>query len=175
MYYNVAQLLKEPVGSTRTYRITEPIPIGGGDTHTLSRGQLSFMRTDKGIWMSAKVEVHAWITCSRCLKRLPYPLSFAMEEEYLPTVEVNTGQSLRVPERAEGYFTIDYQHGLDLREALRQYAITNQPMKPLCCQDCLGLCLICGADLNENSCFCQERDVDPRWSPLVNLLEGSCR
>ena len=175
MYYNVVQLLKEAVGSTRTYRIVEPIPTDDGATHILPQSQLSLMRTDKGIWVSASLGVRVGVTCSRCLKRFPHPLRFVIEEEYLPMVDINTGQSLRVSERAEGSFTIDQQHILDLGEALRQYVITNQPMKPLCGQECLGLCPNCGTDRNENPCSCWEGAVDPRWGPLMELLEGSSR
>ena len=53
MFYNVAQLLKEPVGSTRTYSIDETIPTGDGNAQDAFRGTVSLLRTDKGIWLSA--------------------------------------------------------------------------------------------------------------------------
>ena len=170
MFYNVAQLLREPVGATRTYRLDHPVSSDGGDFHIFPQGQLSMMRVDRGIWVSASVAVRVGQTCSRCLKRFHYPLNIAIEEEYLPTVDINTGKSLPVPEMAEGSFTIDKRHLLDLSEAVRQYAITSQPMKPLCRQDCQGLCPICGMDRSDNHCTCMERDVDARWVPLVQLL-----
>ena len=170
MYYNVAQLLKEPIGSTRIYRIDQPVSTDDGDFQIIPQGQLSLMRTDKGVWASARLNVRHRVICSRCLKRFPHPIRIVIEEEYLPTVDVNTGQSLRVPERAEGFFTIDQRHGLELKEALRQYTLTNQPMKPLCHQDCRGLCPSCGTDRNENPCLCQEGAKDARWTPLLELL-----
>jgi uncharacterized protein len=172
MLYNVAQLLKETVGSTRTYKIDETVLIDSGTTPIYPQGQLSLMRTDKGVWVSSEVEVREWVLCSRCLKGFSNPLSFIIQEEYLPTVDVTTGQTLRVPERAEGSFTIDPRHVLDLREALRQYVITNRPIKPLCYEECLGLCPGCGADRNQVPCSCRVQAVDPTWTPLLNLLEG---
>ena len=121
--------------------------------------------------MSAKVEASVALTCSRCLKSFPYPLRIAIEEEYLPTIDINSGQSLRMTEGAEGSFTIDQRHILDLREAIRQYSITNQPMKPLCSRDCRGLCPVCGTDRSEDHCSCQGAPIDPRLLPLLELRE----
>ncbi len=173
MYYNVAQLLKEPVGSTRTYDIDGPLPADIGSAELSPQGELSMMKTDKGIFVVARVSVNVPVTCSRCLKRTTHPLDISIEEEYLPTIDISTGQSRRVPEKSEGTFTIDQQHGLDLREALRQYTITNQPMKPLCGEGCRGICAYCGRDNNESSCSCSEGASDPRWVQLNRLLEAS--
>ena len=171
MHYNVARLLKEPVGSTRTYRIGESGRTDDGYDFISPEGQLLLMRTDKGVWVNAKVGMKVSLSCSRCLKNFPCPVKVVIQEEYLPTVDINTGQSLYVPEREEGSFTIDQRHILDLTEALRQYAITSQPMKPLCYQDCPGLCHICGADRNGGLCSCEEETADFRWGTLLKLKE----
>ena len=171
MHYNVARLLKEPVGSTRTYGISEPVHAGDGGAFIFPQGQLSLMRTDKGVWVNADVGMKVLVSCSRCLKIFPCPVKVVIQEEYLPTVDISTGQSLHVPEREDGSFTIDQRHTLDLTEALRQYAITNQPMKPLCQQECMGLCQICGTDRNSGPCSCEEETGDPRWATLLKLKE----
>jgi uncharacterized protein len=46
------------------------------------------------------------------------------------------------------------------------------PMKPLCRDDCKGLCGSCGADLNEGPCSCPPA-VDPRWSRLTAVPDAS--
>ena len=173
MYYNVAQLLKEPVGSTRTYSIDDSVPTGEGSTYISTQGQLYLMRTDRGIWLNASLDAQAPATCSRCLKRFPNRLGILMEEEFFPTMDVTTGQSLRVPERADGSFTIDRRHILDLSEAVRQHFIASQPMKPLCRPDCLGLCPTCGTDRNEDPCSCNVGASDLRWAALQKLQEGN--
>jgi uncharacterized protein len=45
----------------------------------------------------------------------------------------------------------------------------NVPMKPLCRDDCKGLCSGCGADLNDGVCTCAESRVDARWASLAAL------
>ena len=175
MNYNVAQLLKESLGSTRTYRTDQPSHTGDGTSQVFPYGLVCLMRTDKGIWVSAALEVPLELTCSRCTSGSSHRLKIAIEEEYLPTVDILTGQRLAVPETAEGCFTIDRQHVLDLRDAVKEYIITNQPMKPLCRQNCRGLCPTCGANRNECPCSCQEQAIDPRWRPVLRFLEGTGR
>ena len=170
MYYNVAQLLKEPTGSSRTYMVNEPVPIDDGPTHICSQGQLSLVRIDKGIWVSARLELGVAVACSRCLKSFQYPLRISIEEECLPIADINTGEPLRSADGDEEAFTIDQGNVLDLGEVLRQYTLANQPMKPLCREDCPGLCPKCGTDMGEKPCSCQEGAVDPRWGPLLKLV-----
>ena len=48
----------------------------------------------------------------------------------------------------------------------------NIPMKPLCRDDCRGLCPSCGADLNElesGRCDCAAPAPDPRWAALASI------
>jgi len=173
MYYSVAQLLREPIGSTREYWLDGAARPGDRESYISTHGRASLMRTDKGIWVNAKVEASVWATCSRCLSRSACPVAMVIEEEFFPTVDIKTGQSLHGPERAEGFFTIDNQHVLDLTEAVRQHIITNQPMKPLCKLDCLGLCSVCGGNRNEHSCSCGEGSPDPRWASLRQILQSN--
>lgn len=170
--YNVAQLLKEHIGSTRTYRLEGDISADDGSWER-GKGHLSLMRTDKGVWVRAHLEMGVWGVCSRCLKRFLQPMSVTVEEEYLPPVDIITGQPLRATDRGEENFTIDRRHILSLDEAIRQYTIMQRPMKPLCKEDCLGLCPTCGVDRNVRRCECGEPAPDPQWGPLTKLLEAS--
>jgi uncharacterized protein len=95
-----------------------------------------------------------------------------VEEEYYPTIDLDTGAPLPAPEE-ETPFLIDQHHILDLREAVRQQLVLAEPMKPLCRDGCAGLCPTCGADRNAGPCTCPVADVDPRWAALTNLIELS--
>ena len=46
------------------------------------------------------------------------------------------------------------------------------PMKPLCREDCLGLCAQCCADRNVSPCDCAVEFIDPRWKALELLKKG---
>ena len=151
MQINVAQLLKAPIGSIRSYEPSGVVDIAGGSS--MVRGELRLMRTDRGILVKGTLHTEVEVTCSRCLSLFSCPLVISMEEEYFPTTDVVSGASLPLPEEP-GCFTVDEHHILDLTEAIRQYALVATPMKPLCAKDCAGLCPYCGHNLNQGPCDC---------------------
>jgi uncharacterized protein len=169
MQINVSQLLKAPIGTIRNYRVSSTVDIDGGNGQgSPVGGGVSLIRTDRGILVKGVLNIEAKITCSRCLSVFNSKLGFKIEEEYFPTVDTDTGASLAVPGEP-GCFVINEQHVLDLTEALRQYALLAIPMKPLCRQDCAGLCPACGHNLNVGPCGCPGQRVDPRWAALTRL------
>jgi uncharacterized protein len=168
MQINVAQLLKAPIGSTRDYEIKQVIDITGDGASSLVQGKVSLMRTDRSILVKGTLDTGVELTCSRCLSPFDCSLTISIEEEYYPTTDVDTGAAIAVPDEL-GCFTIDENHVLDLTEAVRQYALLAIPMKPLCREDCAGLCPYCGHNLNLGPCGCPPRGADPRWSELNKL------
>jgi uncharacterized protein len=58
---------------------------------------------------------------------------------------------------------------LDTRPLLLEQIELNIPMKPLCREDCAGICPVCGANRNQAPCRCEDRPIDPRWMALQNL------
>jgi len=163
---NVSQLFKAPIGSTRNYAVNEMVDIVGDDS--LVQGEVGLMRTDRGILAKGRLHTELALTCSRCLTLFGCPLALNIEEEYFPTTDVVTGTSLPPPDEP-GCFTIDGHNILDLTEAIRQYALMTTPMKPLCREDCAGLCPTCGCNLNQTTCDCPTKPADPRWSKLIKL------
>ena len=163
MQINVSQLLKAPVGATRNYEVTETVDIAGGES--VIRGEVTLMHTDRSIMVKGTLNTVVEVTCGRCLSLFRCPLSLNIEEEYFPTTDVVSGASLLLPEEP-GYFTIDEHHLLDLTEVIRQYAMLAIPMKPLCRENCTGLCPNCGHNLNRGPCDCVSQKVDARWFEL---------
>lgn len=58
----------------------------------------------------------------------------------------------------------------DISDAILAEIFFALPMRPLCREDCRGICSKCGADLNEKVCSCVEDNIDPRWEKLKILL-----
>jgi len=163
---NVSQQLKESIGSTRSYKMSDNVDVAG--SKCMVQGEIKLIRTDKGILIKGRLNTELEVTCSRCLNLFSCPLTLDIEEEFSPTTDIVSGAVLPFPEEP-GSFTINEHHVLDLREAVRQYALLALPMKPLCREDCAGLCSRCGHNLNQGPCNCQHQIVDPRWSKLKEL------
>lgn len=168
MIYNVAQLLKEPIGSLRSHELDEKFtgPKRWADSIT---GPVQMVRIHYGILVTATVEVRSNLICSRCLGDYPNASKLVIEEEFFPTVDPQTGRRTPYPEDVEESALIDSNHVLDLSAIADEYFITNLPMKPLCDLNCKGLCQVCGVNQNLENCECASPTMDPRWRALANL------
>ena len=60
---------------------------------------------------------------------------------------------------------------IDLNEDVIDFANLSLPMKKLCSEDCKGLCVRCGTNLNHDKCNCAEKEDDSVWAPLLNLKD----
>jgi len=169
MQINVSQLLKSETGTTRNYTVDDELAVEGM-VYPL-KGELTLINIGKKILTIGNLTATATLTCGRCLKSFTIKLSLKIEDEYYPSIDVNTGLKLDGPEDADA-FSIDEQHTLDLSEAIRQYILLALPMKPLCRRDCAGICQTCGKDLNEGKCECPSEAIDPRWAELLKLKKN---
>ncbi|MBN2048453.1 MAG: DUF177 domain-containing protein [Anaerolineaceae bacterium] len=106
------------------------------------KGVATFVRTRQGILVQGDFE--AWIDqdCVRCLEPFSYKLHTTFDELYAINEYNMTESELLVP--ADGL--------IDLAPLVREYLTMEIPIQPICDSDCKGLCKICGANLNLESC-----------------------
>jgi uncharacterized protein len=190
MQFNVAQLLKEPVGSTRRYALNED-GIGLDPELTLLGpliGTIQAMRSISGVLVTGRLSTALRVTCSRCLEPIVMPVRFEIEESFRPLTEVETGRYLR-PDEYQGdsadyedeALLINEHHILDVTEIVRQAIWLNLPMYPGCnwagsgeCPNLVALrTAMAEANADENAETPAEdilpEGVDPRWSALLKL------
>ena len=74
---------------------------------------------------------------------------------------------------AEGEYAIGDDGFIDLAPLVREMAVLETPIQPICRYDCQGLCIECGHNLNEGDCGCEPDPIDPRLSALQQLLDPS--
>ena len=171
MQYNVAKLLKGPTGTSSSYNVQETFTEASRITDQVN-GSVRMVRTHQGVLVYAVLDIQTTLTCSRCLGEFVWPSTLDIEEEFFPMVDLHTGLQLPPITEEEADQRIDSDHVLDLTEILRQYAIADMPMKPLCTAKCNGLCRVCGRNLNQGQCNCSDAEVDPRWGALADLLKS---
>jgi uncharacterized protein len=178
--FNVAQLLKEPIGATRNNVVDadlhDLVPEAeftqAADEPSVSlSGLLRFMHVTNGVLIQGDLKAVLTLPCVRCLEPVEVPVEVAVEETFEPTIDVITGQSVR-PEEEDRALWIDEHHILDLQEVLRQDVLVAIPVHVVCRPDCRGLCASCGKNLNEGDCDCKT-EPDPRWAALQELLENT--
>jgi len=121
-------------------------------------------------FLEGKVDFNADLTCSRCLDPFPVATAWEFAVRFIPRPEYSTEEEVEISE-AE----LDVEHYSDRFVSLRDLAAEqihlSVPMKPLCEQDCLGLCPHCGANMNEAPCSCNKEETDDRWAALRDIRE----
>jgi uncharacterized protein len=108
------------------------------------------------------------LACGRCLEPFRLPFENQIDVRYLPSSELSTEDEREVAEGDldSGYYRDDQ---IDLNELLREQFYLALPMKPLCRDNCAGLCSQCGTNLNTGTCQCTSQWEDPRLAPLKEL------
>jgi DUF177 domain-containing protein len=108
------------------------------------------------------------VPCSRCLEPFTIPVASAFDLLFLPA----TAQT-HDPERETGEEDVGvsfYEDAeIDLGDVIREQVYLALPMKPLCREDCRGLCPVCGINRNVGTCACRSEWVDPRLEALKKL------
>lgn len=172
MHYNVSQLLKEPVGSTRSYKVEEEAPDLDPTLVMMAgiTGQVKMLRTPAGILVTATLHTKVGLECVRCLDPVVRDADFSLEEEFRPILDIHTGLRLPIPP-GEKELVIDDRHILDLTEVVRQGLILSLPLHPVCRANCAGLCNQCGENLNDHPEHRHLENVDPRLEVLKERMQ----
>ena len=58
---------------------------------------------------------------------------------------------------------------IDLSRAVREQVLLALPPSPVCDEDCKGLCIECGENLNDRDCGHRQETTDPRWQALKGI------
>ena len=121
------------------------------------------------VTVSGSMKADVEISCVRCLEAFHRVVDREFEVAYL---RAGVGPGVDESELDEKDLDLDYypEEGIDLQQVLREQLILWLPMKPLCRPECEGLCLQCGANLNQVSCSC-EPEVDPRLASLKTIRD----
>jgi uncharacterized protein len=174
MIYNVAQLLKSPVGAAMDVELDNEDRLILNDEEAQLAGPVTghvrLHHTNQGVYAEGTAYVPLHLQCTRCLKDFTTTIALPLHEEFYPMIDIDTGLPAPRPEN-ETAFPIDEHHQIDLREAVRQNLVVNLPIRTLCREDCQGLCPICGRDLNIEPHTHAEEAEDERFASLRSLLD----
>jgi uncharacterized protein len=142
---------------------------GDGELSGPLRISLKLWRDSGALVVEGQAACSLRFACARCLEKFTADISFPVELSYMfrdePTVvdPWEDGDALReiTPD------TMEINLGPDIFDGL----VLTLPIKPLCRDDCRGLCPKCYTNLNQGQCSCRVEPVDPRWDELKQLRE----
>ncbi len=133
------------------------------------RGHQDGMQGDR-LRLAGHARTTLEVICGRCLEPYRIPIDAAFDLSYIPQTD-NTGEGEREIQDDDLSTAYYKAEGIDLSELLREQFYLALPMKPLCSEDCKGLCPQCGTNLNRETCDCKPTWEDPRLAGLKALLD----
>lgn len=167
--YNCAGLLRSTPGTARTYPVAGETLVVANDLRIAEpiTGQVRLSRTNRSILVQADLTTALEGRCGRCLRPVTSPIRIHLEEEALPSIDIETGLATDTRDEPDA-LRLDDHHELDLSEPIREAIVLSEPIAPLCRPDCAGLCPECGLDLNDHPGHDHgPAPVDPRLAPLA--------
>ena len=127
----------------------------------------SINRTSDGWVLRMTLSYPQTLHCVRCLEPVvtPIELETALLLLRKGASQDGSGDERELDRDDLGVQVLDDDSELDTRELALEQMQLAVPMKPLCREDCKGLCGTCGQNLNEGTCDCEPAS-DPRWAAL---------
>ncbi len=172
MFIETKEIGPEGLLVDRVVESPAPLPLDGDEVAKVGRAHLTgdLSREAEGIAFTGDIETATTLTCSRCLESFELPLELHFSLLYTTSPEGLGKKESRVDEES---VTRTHYDGVrvDLGALLAEQIYLGLPLKPLCRNECRGLCPRCGANLNQGDCGCrEERADDPRLRILKTLL-----
>ena len=110
----------------------------------------------EGILATGEVDTTATAECSRCLEPLKLEVEVDFQELFAYSLE------------QEDDFLVQDEK-IDLEQAITDAVVLSLPFKPVCSEDCLGLCSECGVKMAEDPEHVHQAQIDSRWSELESF------
>lgn len=112
------------------------------------------------------------LTCARCAEQfertIESELIFVLK--FVPDV---ADEVLNEGDSEDFYFLPEGTLEFDCSDLIRDRVILSVGLKPLCREECKGICPLCGTSLNIDQCSCEKEEIDERWLPLKDLTDRS--
>lgn len=131
------------------------------------KGHLLLSSRGEDIAFDGTFQARVEARCSRCLAVFPEDKLLTLELVLRPRKGGGMEEEISL---ADADAILVEGPEIDVGEIIVQELLLELPMKPLCREDCPGLCPTCGALKGSPSCTCQKQSgTDPRWAALEKL------
>lgn len=146
-------------------RIVEPV-----------RARLDILPQENGVLFRGRLTGVLAFPCNRCSDDSLFTLEHSFDSfEPLPPEPDTAGgreeaDEADAPDEAVMRLSA-HGRGFDINPlalAWEEFSLAL-PIKPLCANDCKGLCPDCGVNRNSDPCACGEKRIDPRLAALAGL------
>jgi uncharacterized protein len=127
------------------------------------QAELSIKKVGEEILIKGRINTRLSFICSRCLCPYEFPIDAKFDLVYLPE-ELEVMNDQLEDKDIDRFFYSGCK--MDIEEVVLEQLNLTFPAKPLCSEDCQGLCPVCGKVIRNSKCGCVTEDSDPRLEKL---------
>ena len=146
-------------GPLTEFHINEPIAV-----------EVSYYRAGPELFFQGRMHAATAATCARCTEEFVAPSGRDFRFILAPRSVGFAGEKDLRDEDLE--FSLYDGDQIDLSPLIREQFLLSLPTRPLCREDCRGLCPKCGVNLNHTQCNCAEETGHTAFAALRNLKVG---
>lgn len=136
---------------------------------TAAEVRLDYYRAGQELFFQGHIDGNVVGHCARCLEEYTFQLGKDFFVVLVPKANLPEEVELSGDELDLSFYEGDQ---VDLSPLVREQIILALPTRPLCRDDCKGLCASCGINLNVQTCTCTASRGDPRLAVLRTLKVG---
>lgn len=111
------------------------------------------------------------LTCGYCLQKFEQRIDGYFTLTFTPLIKnsaVDEAEELELD--ADELGLVYYKdETLELLQPLQEQVLMALPIAPHCSEVCQGLCLECGCDLNKETCNCEKKAFNNKFTTLAGL------
>jgi len=144
--------------------------LAGMEMASLPEGRLLLERRGRDVFLKGQFTASVRLPCSRCLEGFGFPVDLSFRHTLRPLDrEVRETREVELVREDVEYGCYEGDE-IELDRLVEEQLLLTLPMKPLCREDCRGICPRCGANRNEEECACSERAEDGPFDALKNYF-----
>ena len=141
-------------GPIREYHLEGPVEVS-----------LSYYRAGTELFFAGDLKTRTQAVCARCAEDVDVSSDRPFRYVLSPKA-IGYDDDLRAEDLE---FSLYEGDEVDLSPLIREQVLLALPTRPLCQEDCRGLCSHCGVNLNRTTCECRVETLDPRLEALRSL------
>lgn len=116
--------------------------------------------------VEGNVKLTFGMECGRCLRDVDYTFDLSFSVSALSPDCLDRDEESDEMDFVEGYH-------LNVDELINNEILLNWPMKVLCSESCKGICKVCGKNLNDGECGCDDFVPDPRMAAIKDIFNAN--
>lgn len=168
--------VKKEVGWTSQESLSKtfpPLSFGGEKIPFAQPVRVDLILTNcgSGLWLEGKIKTALILPCSRCLEPFIHQVEVPLKLEYRNLDRITRASDFEAEAKSadEVYYYHEEDAVIDIQRGVIEALLIHFPMKPICSEECQGLCPICGINLNQDHCACKRSNIDPRLAALEKI------